>query len=146
MNMKFMVGGLLASMTIGVFSTNAQTSKHDGFYMGIEGSYAKTKQTDLSIVAPEFEGVVLENDILASATRNPLYTAEGGGAGVFVGYRVSQGPFTLASEVNYAYSFISNEPTASKNLNKQMNSVARYFLAFGLVPMSLSSVKSVFRN
>lgn len=113
MNMKFMVGGLLASMTIGVFSTNAQTSKHDGFYMGIEGSYAKTKQTDLSIVAPEFEGVVLENDILASATRNPLYTAEGGGAGVFVGYRVSQGPFTLASEVNYAYSFISNEPTAS---------------------------------
>lgn len=113
MNMKFIVGGLMATMTVGTYSANAQSSVHDGLYMGIEGSYAKTSQTDLTILPPDFEGVVLENDILSATSRNPLYTAEGAGAGVFLGYRASQGKFTLASEISYAYSFISNEPTAS---------------------------------
>ena len=113
MNMKFMVGGLLATFIVGTYSANAQTSRYDGLYMGIEGSYAKTKQTDLTVIAPEFEGVVLESDILSATTRNPLYTAEGGAAGVFVGYRISQGQFTLATEASYSYSFISNEPNAS---------------------------------
>ena len=111
--MKFMVGGLLATFIVGTYSANAQTSRYDGLYMGIEGSYAKTKQTDLTVIAPEFEGVVLESDILSAITRNPLYTAEGGAAGVFVGYRISQGQFTLATEASYSYSFISNEPNAS---------------------------------
>lgn len=111
--MKFMVGGLLATMSVGTYSANAQTSSHDGAYMGIEGSYAKTSQSDLTIITPEFDGVVLENDILSATTRNPLYTAEGGGAGVFIGYRLSQGQFTLAAEANYTYNFISNEPTAT---------------------------------
>ena len=113
MNMKFMVGGFLATFIVGTYSANAQTSRYDGLYMGIEGSYAKTKQTDLTVIAPEFEGVVLESDILSATTRNPLYTAEGGAAGVFVGYRISQGQFTLATEASYSYSFISNEPNAS---------------------------------
>ena len=85
MNVKFMVEGLLATITVGTYSASAQTSEHDGLYMGVEGSYAKTKQTDLTVIEPEFDGVVLEDDILSSTTRNPLYTAEGGAAGVFVG-------------------------------------------------------------
>ena len=84
MNMKFMLGGLLATITVGTYSANAQTSQYDGLYMGIEGSYAKTKQTDLTVVAPAFEGVVPEEDILSATTRNPLYTAEGGAAGVLL--------------------------------------------------------------
>ena len=118
MNMKFMVGGFLATITVGTYSANAQTSEHDGFYMGIEGSYAKTKQSDLTIIEPELQGVVLEEDLLSTTTRNPLYTAEGGAVGVFIGYRLSQGQFTLATEASYSYSFISNEPNPTSKFEQ----------------------------
>gem|GEM_PF-887019 len=118
MNMKIMIGGLLATISIDTYSANAQASIHDGAYMGIEGSYGKTSQSDLTIITPEFDGVVFEGDILSTTTRNPLYTAEGGGAGVFLGYRISEGQFTLAAEANYTYSFISNEPTAASRFEQ----------------------------
>ena len=121
----------MATFIVGTYSANAQTSRYDGLYMGIEGSYAKTKQTDLTVIAPEFEGVVLESDILSAITRNPLYTAEGGAAGVFVGYRISQGQFTLATEASYSYSFISNEPNASTKFEQTNDNVDVYQLLSG---------------
>ena len=56
--------------------------------------------------------------ILSATTRNPLYTDEGAGAGVFVGYRLSQGPFTVAAEAHYSYSFISNQPNATSRFEQ----------------------------
>jgi len=134
--MKIMIGGLLATISIGTYSANAQTSIHDGAYMGIEGSYGKTSQSDLTIITPEFDGVVFEGDILSTTTRNPLYTAEGGGAGVFLGYRISEGQFTLAAEANYTYSLFQMNLMQRVDLNKQMNSAFQYFLGFGFHRMS----------
>lgn len=120
MNMLLKLGGPLVFLLLSVQTSHAQGSNHDGFYMGVEGSYAKTEHNDTTVVAPTFEGVVFEADILSETSRNPVYTAEGAGAGFIIGYRMSSGRFTVATEASYSHGFISNE-LAANNTFEQTN-------------------------
>lgn len=89
------------------------SNPHDGLYMGVEGSYAKTKNNSLEVIEPEYDGVVLTEDIRQTSFRDPKFADEGAGAGLFFGYRISEGKFTIATEATYGHSFISNNNNLS---------------------------------
>lgn len=114
------LGGPLVFLILSTQTGYAQGSNHDGFYMGVEGSYNKTQHNNTTVIEPTYDGVVFEEDILSEASRNPVYTAEGAGAGLLLGYRKSSGRFTVAVEGSYSYSFISNE-LAGNNTFEQTN-------------------------
>ncbi|MDG1438516.1 MAG: outer membrane beta-barrel protein [Emcibacteraceae bacterium] len=87
----------------------SQTSTHDGLYMGVEGSYSKVKNNSVNVTVPEFDGFYWEGDVLSETTRDPKYSQDGAAAGLFFGYRLSEGIYTLATEATYTNNFISNK-------------------------------------
>ncbi len=112
MNKLFKLGGLMVLVFCAAQSVYAQGSAYDGFYMGLEGSFAQTKHTATEVIEPTYNGIVFAGDILPESFRNPTFTDDGFGAGIFAGFRLSQGVFTVATEATYGYSFIENEPNA----------------------------------
>lgn len=99
----------LAALLLPAQAAFSQTSQFDGPYMGVEGSYAQTKNNAIEIIEPEIDGVYLENDVPSTSFRNPKYDADGVIAGLFFGYRLSEGQFTLAAEASYSNNFVEND-------------------------------------
>lgn len=103
---KILITAVLLSVAFIGQSAYAQNSQHDGFYIGVDGAYDITR----------FDNYVITNssDILPTDDKS-IYNDEGPGAGIFVGFRVSQGNFTVGVEGRHGYSFLENQLTAFEN-------------------------------
>ncbi|MBT5072562.1 MAG: porin family protein [Kordiimonadaceae bacterium] len=97
------IGCLLASVLLFTQSAFAQGHPQDGFYVGIDGGYDITKFKDYTVES------LTDREPTDNKT---MYNDEGIGTGIFVGFRLSDGQFTLAVEGRYGYSFIQNEELA----------------------------------
>lgn len=106
MKIKFILGGLLATITLGTYSATAQTSRYDGLYMGLDATYDITKYKQREITS--LTGFIPTDD-------RSIYNDEGPAAGIFLGYRLTEGRFTVATEGRYGYSFLENKVSAGDN-------------------------------
>ncbi len=86
-------------------SAFAQSSQHDGFYFGVDGTYDITKFDNF---------VITSNTDELPTDDKTIYNDEGPGAGIFIGFRMSQGNVTVGVEGRYGYSFIENEVSSTE--------------------------------
>ena len=108
MNKIFKLAGLLACVVFSTSTAFAQQSVHDGIYMGVDGSYDKHEAVSVTVEQGSAGFVAPDASV---------YTDDGISAGVFIGYRQSYDRITVAAEVRYAYSFVSNEPAATNTFD-----------------------------
>ncbi|MBT5185457.1 MAG: outer membrane beta-barrel protein [Kordiimonadaceae bacterium] len=144
MKLFIKLSGLLISTFLFAQVVSAQGHPADGFYMGVDGSYDITRFSHYTVES------LTDREPTDDKT---IYNDEGPGAGVFIGFRQSQGRFSFAAEGRYGYSFIKNTISATSEL-KQTNEfsgsllpgywVSNSFLVFGRLGFTQQMTRNLF--
>lgn len=100
MNLFIKLGYILVGTLFLTQIASAQGHSQDGLYMGVDATYDISRFSDFAV---ESLTDTLPTDV------KTIYNDEGPAAGIFIGFRFTQGRYTVATEARYGYSFIEND-------------------------------------